>query len=280
MEGRLKNFTCTVFNDGSFSTRREQVVAEEPLEIQVAYESAGKQIKNSIAVTMRTPGHDDELAVGFLFTEGIIGSRDQVSQIDRTDTVLQSEDGDKNIIAVKLSPGFEPELNKAERNFYTTSSCGVCGKSSIDSVRLNCKPVQSGFKISPATLLQLPQKLRSAQELFESTGGLHAAGLFDESGTVRFVREDVGRHNATDKVIGAALTNGLLPGGNVILMLSGRISFELVQKAAMAGIPAVAGVGAPSGLAIELAESLNMTVFGFVRDNRFNIYCGNHWSLK
>jgi FdhD protein len=280
MDRRSKNFNCTVFSDGSFSQRKEQVVAEEPLEIRIETGQAGGKIQKNISVTMRTPGHDDELAVGFLFTEGIINDRNQVDSVEFPVTGLPSDDENKNIVVVKLIPGYTPEINKTERNFYTTSSCGVCGKASIDSVRLNCIPVQSAFRILPETLLQLPEKLRSSQSLFDATGGLHAAGLFDETGRSVLVREDVGRHNATDKVIGAALNNDLIPGANFILMLSGRISFELVQKAAMAGIPAVAGVGAPSSLAIELAESLNMTVFGFVRDKRFNIYCGSHLKMN
>ncbi|MFZ9982009.1 MAG: formate dehydrogenase accessory sulfurtransferase FdhD [Cyclobacteriaceae bacterium] len=278
MDKRSKNFNCTVFSNGSFSHRNEQVVSEEPVEIRIETGFADERIQKSISVTMRTPGHDEELAIGFLFTEGIISSREQVSSVEFLVSGLLV-DLNKNIVLVKLVPGYKPEINKTERNFYTTSSCGVCGKASIDSVRLNCSPVQSAFRISPETLLQLPEKLRSSQSLFDLTGGLHAAGLFDEAGNSILVREDVGRHNATDKVIGAGLKNKILPKGNYILMLSGRISFELIQKAAMAGIPAVAGVGAPSGLAIELAESLSMTVFGFVRDKRFNVYCGNHLKM-
>ena len=267
-----KTFSCQVFRNGTTDTRPDSVVVEEPLEIRISYHGSGGMTVKNIAVTMRTPGNDAELAEGFLFTEGIISSRDAISKI-------QSE-FDPNIISVDLHPGFEPDLKNTDRNFYTTSSCGVCGKSSIDSVRLKCTPVEPDFRIDASILIGLPDKVRRSQEIFEATGGLHAAALADGNGEIKLLREDVGRHNATDKVIGAALDQKLIPLSRHILMLSGRISFELVQKAALAGIPVVAGVGAPSSLALELAQELNMTVAGFIRESRFNHYCGSHITYK
>lgn len=271
MSDSIRKFDCQIFQNGSVIYRSDSVVIEEPLEIRIIYGIPEKRADKSIAVTMRTPGCDAELATGFLFTEGIIR---------KSEDVLKIHQGlDLNVINVELLPGLDPELKKMDRNFYTTSSCGVCGKSSIDAIRLNCPPVQSDLRVQSNVLLSLPAKLRSAQEIFESTGGLHAAALVNQAGQVMVLREDVGRHNATDKVIGSFLQGGLISMKKNILMLSGRISFELVQKAAMAGIPVVAGVGAPSSLAIELAQEMNMTVIGFMRDGRFNHYCGNNVEL-
>lgn len=242
---------------------------EEPLEIRILFGAEKKSVK-SISVTMRTPGNDAELATGFLFTEGLIKSPSEIEK--------DIQDFDPNIITIEFKQDIEPDLKKTDRNFYTTSSCGVCGKSSIDAVRLNCTAVNQDFKIATGQLIGLPEKLRAAQEIFDATGGLHAAALVDNSGSIKIIREDVGRHNATDKVIGAALIHDTNLLSTSLLLLSGRISFELIQKAAMAGIPAVAGVGAPSSLALELAQDLNMTVVGFLREGRFNQYCGFHIS--
>ena len=216
---------------------------------------------------MRTPGNDAELAVGFLFTEGILHSKDEVKQVYAAE---------ENIIEVELTENIKPSLNKLDRNFYTTSSCGVCGKSSIDAVRIVTpqKSRQEDFFVQPELIYSLPLLLRTTQHVFDQTGGLHASALFDISGALEIVREDVGRHNALDKLIGAAFFENSLPLSNRILLLSGRASFELIQKAVMAGIAMVAAVGAPSTLAVELAKECGITLIGFLRDNHFNIYSG------
>jgi FdhD protein len=252
----------------------DMLAIEEPLEIRLAYED---RVQN-LAVTMRTPGQDADLALGFLFTEGIIG---RASDVDVAEHIFVACPANKqNTILIKLKKGIVPNLGKADRNFYTTSSCGVCGKASIEAIRTvsafgRVTPwVQDG--IDPALILGLPTRLASAQEVFAETGGLHAAALFNCSGSLLMVREDVGRHNAVDKLIGAAMIDGKLPLTQAVLLLSGRASFELVQKAAMAGIPVIAAVGAPSSLAVSLAEEFGITLIGFLRNNRFNIYSGAH----
>lgn len=255
-------------NNGISSLAGDILAIEEPLEIQIFYNGkAGETSSRSISVTMRTPGCDEALAAGFLFTEGILRNKEQVQEI-----MIPEE----NKVQVWLSEGVQPELHHAERNFYTTSSCGVCGKSSIEAIRtVSCfdKP-DAAIQLQPELLYGLPQKLRAQQELFDSTGGLHAAALFDTEGNCISLKEDVGRHNALDKVIGTAFLQGVLPLGKVILLLSGRASFELVQKAVMAGIPVIAAVGAPSSLAVSLAAEQGITLIGFLRGERFNIYSG------
>ena len=218
---------------------------------------------------MRTPGNDEELAAGFLFTEGVINGSADIATV----TVVK-----ENTVLVSLADGVAPTLNNAERNFYTTSSCGVCGKASIDAVKVVCHiediyPYDS-LKCTPELIYSLPEILRKEQAVFEQTGGLHACALFDMQGKLLLLREDVGRHNALDKLIGAALNNKMLPLSEHILMLSGRASFELVQKAAMSGINLIAAVGAPSSLAVQMAEERNMTLIGFLRGQKFNIYSG------
>lgn len=248
------------------------LAVEEPLEIRLAY---GDRIQN-IAVTMRTPGNDADLASGFLFTEGIIAGAADIASVAPM-YVACSEDR-QNTILVTLKNGVVPNLGKADRNFYTTSSCGVCGKASIESIHTVRVFVPGGpvRAIDPSFILGLPVQLAREQEVFAGTGGLHAAALFDIDGALRLVREDVGRHNAVDKLIGAAMMEGRLPLAESVLLLSGRASFELVQKAAMAGIPMIAAVGAPSSLAVSLAAEFGITLIGFLRDNRFNIYTGSH----
>ncbi len=238
---------------GSFSTSQDLLAVEEPLEIRVN--------GRPMSITMRTPGHDAELAAGFLFTEGIVRTRSDVVAVDCRE----------NRVAVTLADGVDPG---AARNFYTTSSCGVCGKASVESLHAAGCAMLPPAGVSRSVIHGLPGKLRATQAAFEHTGGLHGAALFDLSGALEAVREDVGRHNAVDKLIGAAFLDGRLPLPGRILMLSGRASFELVQKAVMAGIPVLAAVGAPSSLAVETALRFGMTLAGFVRDGRFNVYSG------
>jgi FdhD protein len=246
---------------------------EEPLEIRIGYGPSDKRMQKSIAVTMRTPGNDLELAIGFLFTEGIISSYKQVEKTYHVNTDCSS--GKNNIVQVELANDFTPGLMQTDRNFYTNSSCGVCGKASIESIRTvspflySARPI---LHLSTGVLYQLPEKLRSNQSCFSATGGIHAAGIFSNDGQLVLLREDVGRHNALDKLIGAALGDFALPLNQHILLLSGRASFELIQKAAMAGIVVVAAIGAPSTLAVELAAEFNITLLGFLKENRFNIY--------
>ena len=246
------------------------LAVEEPMEIKLLYGPQNDRVQKSISVTMRTPGNDDELATGFLFTEGIITAATDVV------SVIHPKADNGNIVLVSLSEHITPAINQLERNFYTTSSCGVCGKASIEAVRKACNIPDSFDKLRvPASMIyELPVLLRKQQEVFENTGGLHGCALFDTNGKLLLSREDVGRHNALDKLIGAALNLSLLPLDNHILLLSGRASFELVQKAVMTGIKIVAAVGAPSSLAAEMAEEWGMTLIGFLRDGRFNIYSG------
>lgn len=255
----------------SCSPAADTVALEEPLEIRVVFERGGQRVRRSVSVTMRTPGRDEELAAGFLFTEGLIHGR---AEIDRITT--DQEEGNPNVIEVRLKPGVTIELDRLNRNFYTTSSCGVCGKSSLAALQMQTIwPLPTaGPEVSFATIHALPGALHEVQAGFAETGGLHAAALFDMEGTLAVMREDVGRHNAVDKVIGSLLLADKLPAPAHGLFLSGRASFELMQKALMAGIPIVAAVGAPSSLAIETAQTFRATLLGFVRAGRFNIYSG------
>ena len=248
----------------------DMLAAEEPLELRMSTGIAGTKQTRAIAVTMRTPGHDNELAAGFLFTEGIIQHAGDIQAIDPV------EGKQDNTLCVALRDGLEPDIKKAERNFYTTSSCGVCGKTSIAAVRFVCEAGidTQPIKVAATTLYALPDKLRAQQEVFSVTGGLHACALFTTDGSLVAMREDVGRHNALDKLIGYCLLHDQLPADQYVLLLSGRASFELVQKAAMAGIRIIAAVGAPSSLAAELAEELGITLVGFLRGERCNIYSG------
>jgi FdhD protein len=242
----------------------DELAVEEPLEIQLAWQDATGFVQKNISVTMRTPGNDAELAAGFLFTEGIVQHIDQIQHI------LPQQ----NTVLVGMAKGVTPQLQQAERSSYTTSSCGVCGKTSIDAIKT--APVftqQTAELVVPAAVFYgLQNSIQQKQVVFETTGGLHAAALFDVQGNCLLLREDVGRHNAVDKVIGAALQSGLLPLHEHILFLSGRAGFELIQKAVMAGIRIIAAVGAPSSLAVELATEHNVTLIGFLRNDRFNVY--------
>jgi len=257
-----------VSNNEAFDTN-DQLAIEEPLEIQLQYGPVTKRIQKSVSVTMRTPGHDWELATGFLFTEGIITDNLEI-------LFVEQEAFDRNKIVVGLQENVNPGIQKMERNFYTTSSCGVCGKSSIDAIKtISAYQNETDTICLKAEMFYTIHEItRGQQTIFDTTGGLHASALFDLQGNFLMLREDVGRHNALDKLIGTALLNEQLPLNNNILLLSGRASFELIQKAAMAGIKVVTAVGAPSSLAVELAKELNITLIGFLRDERFNIYSG------
>ena len=252
-------------NDGIRSERTDALAAEEPLEIRV--QGPGQE-QRSVAVTMRTPGGDFELAVGFLFTEGLVVPGD-VRRVAYCDT-LPGEDQRYNVVSVTLETPFDHD--RLHRNFYATSSCGVCGKAALDDIEVRCQPVADGPEVPAETILALPDRLRKAQKVFDRTGGLHAAGLFTADGTPVSVREDVGRHNAVDKVIGEQVLAGRVPLAEHVLQVSGRLSFEIVQKAAVAGVPIVSAVSAPSSLAVEAGERFGMTLVGFVRGDRLNVY--------
>ena len=261
---------------GVEDTSFDDVLAvEEPLELILGIPEKGKIVHHPISITMRTPGFDFELAAGFLFTEGILDSPDQVAGI-RHFGVPVKVNGLKNTVIVELNEGVTVDLKRLERNFYTTSSCGVCGKSSIEALHTGVRKLDAGgnILIESGLVDTLPGIVRASQDVFEKTGGLHASGLFDINGKLEIVREDVGRHNALDKVIGARFLAGSLPLSDKILFVSGRVSFELVQKALMAQIPIIAAVGAPSSLAVELAAEFGMSLIGFVRNGRYNIYSG------
>ncbi|HCM78034.1 MAG TPA: formate dehydrogenase accessory sulfurtransferase FdhD [Cytophagales bacterium] len=273
MSPSVKPVEITKVTAGSSQVKPDLMAVEEPLEIRIGFGPIGDRTQKSLSVTMRTPGHDYELATGFLFTEGIIDSYNQVESIKYCEDVGKQEERD-NVVRVELKPDVKLDMKKLQRNFYTTSSCGVCGKSSIEAVEVTCARIQDRIKIDKAVVHTLPDKLREAQQIFEHTGGLHAVGLFDLSGKLLLTREDVGRHNAMDKIIGASLFKGEIPLANTIMVVSGRASFELVQKALRAGVPIMAAVGAPSSLAVTLAGDLGMTLMGFVRENSFNVYTG------
>lgn len=260
-------------NTSGFKREDDLLATEEPLEIRIRFGDSLQRIQKSISVTMRTPGHDFELASGFLFTEGIIKSPADIQSIKHCNGK------NENVVLVELKDDVGFELGKLERNFYTTSSCGVCGKSSIEAIKTVCRLPASNVDtlIVPSEIIcTLPSVLRKRQDVFDFTGGLHACGLFDISGHLLLMREDVGRHNALDKLIGSSLNQSMLPLDKYILLLSGRASFELIQKAWMAGIKIVAAIGAPSSLAVQMAEESGITLIGFLRQETFNIYSGAH----
>ncbi|MFI0259281.1 formate dehydrogenase accessory sulfurtransferase FdhD [Streptomyces sp. NPDC017056] len=256
--------------DGAVSARPDTLVGEEPLEIRLG----GKPL----AVTMRTPGDDFALAAGFLVSEGVLGGAEELANIVYCAGATEDGSNTYNVVDVQLAPGVPVPDITLERNVYTTSSCGLCGKASLDAVRTTARwsldAPAAAARITPATLSALPGRLRAAQRVFDRTGGLHAAALFDTDGELLDVREDVGRHNAVDKVVGRALQDGRLPLRDTILMVSGRASFELVQKAVMAGIPTLAAVSAPSSLAVDLAAETGLTLVGFLRGTSMNVYAG------
>ena len=268
-----------VSGSGPAESASDQLAAEEPLEIRIGYGPDGQRQHRTLSVTMRTPGHDEELAAGFLLTEGIIHRKTDVLGIIPCPDVQKAEEAG-NVTRAELAPHVPVDFAGLERHFYTNSSCGVCGKTSIAAVRTASCPVlpANGPHLRYDVVHLLPERLRAAQAGFEQTGGLHASALFTPEGELLLLREDVGRHNALDKVIGAALLAGWLPLHQHVLLVSGRVSFELVQKAAAAGIGVLAAVGAPSSLAVQAAESFGMTVLGFVRNGRYNVY-SHGWRL-
>ena len=250
---------------GRRKQRRDRLATEEPMEIRI--EEPGAEQRN-VAVTMRTPGHDFDLAAGFLFTEGLIDGAHDLSGIRYC--AVPREEQHYNVVSVGVTrrlADFE-----MQRNFYATSSCGICGKASLEAIETRCAPVAEGPVVDASVLLRLPDELRRAQSVFDRTGGLHGAALFDPDGRLMAVREDVGRHNAVDKVIGSELLAGRVPLSDRILLVSGRASFEILQKAARAGVPIVCAVSAPSSLAVDTARRFGMTLAGFLRDERFNVY--------
>ncbi len=262
-ENSLQLTQVLEWSDGTARQHEDALAAEEPLEIRVG--------DTPVSVTMRTPGHDAELAAGFLWTEGMIESHGEMGEI-----VLRATPGTgkKNIVAIELRGGsFEPA--QLQRNFFAASSCGICGKASIDAIRQRgLRAPNPQFRFDPKLLCTLPEKLRAAQTVFSHTGGLHAAALFDANGELLVLREDIGRHNAVDKVAGWALRQGLLPLMEHVLLVSGRGGFEIAQKALAMGVPVLASVSAPSSLAVQLARELGLTLAGFLRGNRFVVYAG------
>lgn len=270
--GRVTERRRTIrIRDGAVTTRPDTLVAEEPLEIRLN--------GRPLAITMRTPGDDFALAAGFLVSEGVIGEGSEVQSIVYCAGATADGVNTYNVVDVKLAPGVAVPDITLERNVYTTSSCGLCGKASLDAVRTTTRHAIADappVRVTPALLAALPDRLRDAQRVFDRTGGLHAAALFSPEGELLDIREDVGRHNAVDKLVGRALTDDRLPLSQSILLVSGRASFELAQKAVMAGIPMLAAVSAPSSLAVDLAAESGLTLVGFLRGQSMNVYAGDH----
>jgi FdhD protein len=266
---------------------QDNLATEEPLEIQLGFGPVDSRQRKSISVTMRTPGNDFELAAGFLMTEGVVHDANDIEKIAYATHEFQGAEENseidaplaagarENTVRVDLAPDVPVSMANLERNFYTTSSCGICGKASLLALRTVCPPrIHSTFALDARVLYELPSRLRDAQGIFDQTGGLHGTGLFDANGNLLAVREDVGRHNAVDKLIGSEFLADRTPLRDSLLLLSGRASFELLQKALMGGVPMVASVGAPSSLAVKVAREFDITLVGFLRENQFNIYHG------
>jgi len=267
MTGRSQAISVTKMRGNLREILDDRIAVEEPLEIRLGYDVDGQRQTSSVSITMRTPGDDDDLATGFLVSESIIRSPDDVA-------IIKPCRGD-NTIRVELESGVDVDLDRLQRHFYTTSSCGVCGKTSLDALRVQgVEALADDARFPRDVLVRMPERLREVQATFDETGGLHAAAAFDPCGELLIVREDVGRHNAVDKVIGALFADGRLPASQLGLMVSGRASFELMQKALVAGMPLLAAVSAPSSLAVELAREFNVTLIGFLRGDNFNIYAG------
>ncbi len=258
-----------------FTEESDRIAVEEPLEIRLRYTSNGAPTVESIAITMRTPGDEFDLATGFLFTEGIIRRASDIEALRYIDDE-KSEVAYRNIVEVELLPEIGVDIDRLHRHFYATSSCGVCGKTSLNALKVQSmyEGTSDNLHLQPDVLSAIPEALAARQSTFLETGGLHAAGLFDANGRILDIREDVGRHNALDKLIGGALHRDQLPLSQFGIVVSGRTSFELMQKAHMASCPLVVAVGAPSSLAVELAWEFDMTLVGFLRDGRFNVYAG------
>ena len=256
--GRAERAEIVRIDRDERSTGEDSLAIEEPLEIRVG--------ERPLSVTMRTPGDDIALTAGFLVSESIVPDRDAVASIRHW--------GSPNVVRVDLRDGVRIDFQRLQRHFYSTSSCGVCGKTSVDALRVHARPVESALRVSATVIGGMPASLRRAQRTFDATGGLHAAALFDAGGNLVSIHEDVGRHNAVDKVIGEQFMDRRLPLTERVLFVSGRTSFEIVQKAIMAGVPLVAAISAPSSLAVSLAREFNVTLIGFVREERFNVYAG------
>lgn len=273
MTSNSQPITISKIRGASRESRSDRVAVEEPLEIRLGYETSGGRAETSISITMRTPGDDAELASGFLFTESIIRDKSEIALIKPCGPPA-ADSGNTNVIRVELEPEVSVDLDRLQRHFYTTSSCGVCGKTSLDALRAvgaSERPLDD-TRFDRQTLVALPEKLLAAQRVFDETGGLHAAAAFDARGNLIALYEDVGRHNAVDKVIGALLSMDRLPANELGLLVSGRASFELMQKALVAGMPLLAAVSAPSSLAVDLAREFNVTLVGFLRGDAFNVY--------
>src|ERR687885_378341 len=261
-----------VVEDGRARVRPDTLATEEPMEIRLI----SGDVRRTAAVTMRTPGADFELAAGFLYGEGIVRSPEDILKISYCVDADLDADQQYNIVNVELRGSRDYDPKSLERHFYTTSACGVCGKASLEQLELRgCPMILPGPNVAAEVIYSLPEKLRKAQGLFEATGGLHAAALFDAKANLVAVKEDVGRHNATDKLVGWALLEGRLPLSDHIVMVSGRSSFEILQKCLTAGVPFVCAISAPSSLAVDVAREFGMTLVGFLRENRFNVYNGH-----
>lgn len=266
--GSQRKTKIWVLEQGKMRSHSDQLAVEEPLEIRLA------SPQRTVAITMRTPGHDFELAAGFLYAEGVVQARQDIQRLSYCINPKIEGEQRYNIVNVELQSSLVPDLQSLERHFYTTSACGICGKASLEQLKIQNQPITSSLTVTPALLQSLPEKLRSAQKVFSKTGGLHAAGLFNETGDLILLREDIGRHNALDKIIGAAFLNGELPLNHSIIMVSGRASFELLQKCLAAGVSVFCAVSAPSSLAVDLAREFGITLVGFLRGEKFNVYSG------
>lgn len=275
MQRKTQRLPITRYQKNTPRSRLDRVAVEEPLEIRLHWWQGKHEIEHSLSVTMRTPGHDFALAAGFLYTEGVIEKTEDIRSITHC-LGTRKEEQKYNVVQVMLQDHVTVDLERLQRNFYTTSSCGVCGRSSIEAVEVCGVPSldTNSPLLSPEWLHSVPTKLRETQEIFEQTGGLHAAALFQANGELLTLHEDVGRHNAVDKLVGQYVLNHNIPLDSTVLSVSGRVSFDIVQKALRAGIPVLVAIGAPSSLAIDLADSFGMTLVGFLRNERFNVYTG------
>ena len=275
MTSSSRSFSINKIDGISAKSVDDQVALEEPLEIRLGYTTPEGRTASSISITMRTPGNDAELAIGFLYSESIVQNSGDIMKVEHCGPAAP-DTGNHNIVRVDLATNVDVDLGRLQRHFYTTSSCGVCGKSSLDALRITgVEPLADGqIRFGKEILIAMPDALRARQQAFEYTGGLHAAAAFDSQGEIIVVHEDVGRHNAVDKVVGTLLAQNLLPASELGLMVSGRASFELMQKTLVAGIPLLAAVSAPSSLAVQLANEFNVSLVGFLRGDTFNIYSG------